>query len=134
MTVEKSDRKANVSALLCGTTMQVLDICMFSCVLQMAEVTECTALRSCFTKNFAQSDEEAVHAGEFGAPLNMFSQCRGFEPRPEPPPMLTDTFKCGLKKGSTAMLSSFQSPGIAPEVNLRITQARKHAKRDPPWL
>ena len=27
-----------------------------------------------------------------------------------------------------------QSVGVAPEVNLRITQARKHAKRDPPWL
>ena len=31
------------------------------------------------------------------------------------------------------MLTSIQSAGVAPEVNLRITQARKHA-RDPPWL
>ena len=31
------------------------------------------------------------------------------------------------------MLTSTQSVGVAPEVNLRITQARKHA-RDPPWI
>ena len=34
-------------------------------------------------------------------------------------------------KGSVAMLTSIQSAGVAPEVNLRITQARKQA-RDPP--
>ena len=31
------------------------------------------------------------------------------------------------------MENIIQSVGVAPEVNLRITQARKHA-RDPPWL
>ena len=31
------------------------------------------------------------------------------------------------------MLTSIQSAGVAPEVNLRITQARNHT-RDPPWL
>ena len=31
------------------------------------------------------------------------------------------------------MLTSVQSAGVAPEVDLRITQARKHAKRDPSW-
>ena len=31
-------------------------------------------------------------------------------------------------KGSAAMLISIQSGGIKPEVNLRITQVRKHAK------
>ena len=34
---------------------------------------------------------------------------------------------------SVAMLISIQSVGVAPEVNLRITQARKHAG-DPPWV
>ena len=38
------------------------------------------------------------------------------------------------QKGSAAMLTSIQTAGVAPEVNLRITQVRKHAKRDPPWL
>ena len=38
------------------------------------------------------------------------------------------------QKGPAAMLTSIQSAGVAPEVNLRITQAKKHAKRDPPWL
>ena len=66
------ERKANVSVSLCGTAMQVWKFCMFNCVLQVAEVTECSALRSCFTKNFTQSDEEAVHAGEFGASLDIF--------------------------------------------------------------
>ena len=37
------------------------------------------------------------------------------------------------QKGSAAMLTSIQSAGVTPEVNLGITQARKHA-RDPPWL
>ena len=37
-------------------------------------------------------------------------------------------------KGSAAILTSVQSEGVTPEVNLRITQARKHTKRDPPWL
>ena len=32
------------------------------------------------------------------------------------------------QKGSAAMLTSLQSTGVTPEVNLRITQARKHAK------
>ena len=34
------------------------------------------------------------------------------------------------QKGSAAMLISIQSAGVTPEVNLRITQARKHT-RDP---
>ena len=33
------------------------------------------------------------------------------------------------QKSLAAMLTSIQSAGVAPEVNLRITQARKHAKR-----
>ena len=32
------------------------------------------------------------------------------------------------QKSSAAMLASVQSAGVTPEVNLRITQARKHAK------
>ena len=32
------------------------------------------------------------------------------------------------QKFSAAMLTSIQSAGVTPEVNLRITQARKHAK------
>ena len=39
-----------------------------------------------------------------------------------------------IKKGSAVMLTSIQSAGVAPEVNLRITQARKHTKRDPPSI
>ena len=35
--------------------------------------------------------------------------------------------------GSGAMLTFIQSAGVAPEVNLRITQARQHAK-DLSWL
>ena len=35
------------------------------------------------------------------------------------------------RKGLAAMLTSIQSAGVAPEVSLRITQMRKHA-RDPP--
>ena len=31
------------------------------------------------------------------------------------------------QKGSAAMLTSIQSTGVTPEVNLRITQARNHA-------
>ena len=37
------------------------------------------------------------------------------------------------QKGLAAMLAPIQSAAVTPEVNLRITQARKHA-RDPPWL
>ena len=37
------------------------------------------------------------------------------------------------KKGLAAMLTSIQTAGVAPEVNLRITQVRKHTK-DPSWL
>ena len=36
-------------------------------------------------------------------------------------------------KGSAAILTSIQSTGVAPELNLRITQARKYEK-DLPWL
>ena len=32
------------------------------------------------------------------------------------------------RKGSAAMLTSTQSAGVAPQVNLRITQVRKHTK------
>ena len=35
---------------------------------------------------------------------------------------------------SVAMLTSIQSAVVTLEVNLRNTQARKPAKRDPPWL
>ena len=35
-------------------------------------------------------------------------------------------------KGSAAMLTSIQSAGVTSELNLRITQVRKHAT-DPPW-
>ena len=44
---------------------------------------------------------------------------RGLKPRPELPPVLVDM--------------SLQSAGVAPEVNLRIIQAKKHTS-DPPWL
>ena len=37
------------------------------------------------------------------------------------------------RKGLAAMLTSLQLAGGTPEVNWRITQARKHT-RDPPWL
>ena len=37
------------------------------------------------------------------------------------------------RKGLAAMLTSIQSASIAPDVNLRITQVRQHA-RDPTWL
>ena len=49
---------------------------------------------------------------------------------PKPPPMLVDT--SGIMCIEKAQLL-FQSAGVASEVNLRITQARKHT-RDPPWL
>ena len=39
-----------------------------------------------------------------------------------------------IEKGSAAMLTSIQSAGVTPEVNLRITCLRKHAKSDPPKL
>ena len=48
---------------------------------------------------------------------------------PNRQPMLVDMDQ----KHSAAMLTPIQSAGVTPEVNLRITQARKHA-RDPPWL
>ena len=49
-------------------------------------------------------------------------------------PMLADMFvSMWMEKGLAAMLTSIQSAGVAPKVNLRITQVRKHA-RDPPWL
>ena len=48
---------------------------------------------------------------------------------PKPPPMLVDT--CASMWIEKARL---QWAGVAPEVNLRITQVRKHTKRDPPWL
>ena len=41
--------------------------------------------------------------------------------------------KCREQKGSAAMLTSIQSAGVTPEVNLNTTQVRKHT-RDPPWL
>ena len=51
----------------------------------------------------------------------------GFKPR-------TSTNACGCicryvdQKGWAAMLTSIQSAGVTPEVNLRITQGRKHIK------
>ena len=51
---------------------------------------------------------------------------------PKPPPMLAECrhiHRYVDQKGLAAMLISIQSAGVAPEVNLRITQAR-----DPPWL
>ena len=59
---------------------------------------------------------------------------RGFEPWPKPPPMLVDTYASTWIKKGLAMLTSTQSAGVTPEVNVRITKVRKHAKRDPPWL
>ena len=50
------------------------------------------------------------------------------------PPMLMDTsVSTWIEKGSAAILTSKQSVGVVPEVNLIITQAKKHT-RDPPWL
>ena len=50
---------------------------------------------------------------------------------PEPPPMLADSYaSMWIKK---AMLTSIKSAGVIPEVNLKITQVRKHA-REPSWL
>ena len=46
-------------------------------------------------------------------------------------PMLADTSVD--QKALAAMLTSIQSAGVTSEVNLRITQVRKHAM-DPPWL
>ena len=37
------------------------------------------------------------------------------------------------QKGSAAMLTTTQLAGVTPEVNLRITQVRKHT-RDLPWF
>ena len=63
----------------------------------------------------------------------------------EPPPMLVDMSASTWEEKAvlpclpphiqlvSAMLTSVESPGVAPEVNLRIRQARKRA-RDPPWL
>ena len=46
--------------------------------------------------------------------------------------MLVDTSASTVdQKGLAAMLTSTQSAGVTPEMNLRITQARKHAKMDP---
>ena len=68
----------------------------------------------------------AVHA--------VCSDRHGFEPRTSL--MLADMFasKYVDRKDLAAMLTSIQSADVAPEVNLRITQVRKHAKRDPHWL
>ena len=52
----------------------------------------------------------------------------GFEPWP------AWTSTSTSQKGSAAMLTSIQSAGVAPTVNPRIRQVRKHAKRNPPWL
>ena len=49
-------------------------------------------------------------------------------------PIRVDLCRYMDQKGSAAMLTSIQSAGVASEVNLRIIQMRKHAKRDPPWL
>ena len=68
VTVEKSNGKVNVQILLCFVGISST----FVCVLQMAEVTECSPLRSCFAENSTQPDEETVHAGKFGAPLQNF--------------------------------------------------------------
>ena len=38
------------------------------------------------------------------------------------------------RRGSAAMLTSIQSTGVTPEVNLRITHTRKYRKRDPSRL
>ena len=54
-------------------------------------------------------------------------------------PDRTSTNACCLvckyvdRKGSAAMLTPIQSAGVTPEMNLRITQVKKHAW-DPPWL
>ena len=49
---------------------------------------------------------------------------------PEPLPILVDmSVGTWIKKGLVATLTPVQSVGVAPEVNLRITQARKHTKR-----
>ena len=51
-----------------------------------------------------------------------------------PSPAWTSTNTCRYickyvdQKGSAAMLTSIQSAGVTPEVNLRIIQVRKHAK------
>ena len=48
---------------------------------------------------------------------------------PEPPPMLVDMSAClWIKKGSASMLTSIQSAGVTPEVNLKITQVKKRTK------
>ena len=38
------------------------------------------------------------------------------------------------RKGSAAMLTSIQSTGVAPEVNLEIIEVRKDTIKDPFWL
>ena len=53
---------------------------------------------------------------------------------PSPGLAQTSTNACGhvcmwIKKGSAAMLTSIQLAGVAPEVNLRITQVRKHTQK-----
>ena len=69
-----------------------------------------------------------------GSRINLAYRCTD-EPRREPLPMLANTSSSTwIKKGSAAMLSSIQPAGVTPELNLRITQTRKHGKRDPPWF
>ena len=47
----------------------------------------------------------------------------------EPPPKVADmSAGTWIKKPQLPMRTSLQSTGAAPEVNLRITQVRKHAK------
>ena len=64
--------------------------------------------------------------------LVLTAHSRGFKPQ-------ASTNACGhvckyvYQKGSTAMLTSIQSAGVAPKVNLKITHVRK-CGRDPPWL
>ena len=57
---------------------------------------------------------------------------RWFEPWPKPPPMLVDTStSTWIKKAwlpCDAMPCPMQCALVTPEVNLRITQTRKHAK------
>ena len=77
----------------------------------------------------------------FGNPFVIFEKTvlaawgtdgRGFEPRTSTN-ACRHVFKYMDRKGSAAMLTPIQSAGVTPEVNLRITQVRKHTK-DPPWF
>ena len=60
----------------------------------------------------------------------------GSSPRPNLHQCLQCRHICNYvdQKGLATMLTSVQSAGVTPNVNLRMTQARKHAKRDPRWL